>query len=120
MQVSSNLLNVKISKRIVITMFFLLLACSGVFGQAKENTTVINNDTTIEVLNSNEVIAANHADIQFMNWFMGSKSQNFNSNDLIDSTRNTKKQIIISGGTPNRVLYKTFVKKVVSIENATV
>ena len=121
MQASSNLLNVKNSKRIVITIFLLVLACTGVFGQTNENSSVINNDLKIEVLNSNEKIAATNSDIEFMNWFMGSKqSQSLNSKELIDATRNTKKQMIISGGTPNRVLYRTFVKKVVSIENATV
>jgi ribosomal protein L6P/L9E len=122
MQITTNITSSKTIKRVAITLLLVLLTCSGVFGQSKEVKVSLQNEVTVSVTTSNEIlIAASDSDIDFMNWFMGSKqAQTSSSRDAINATTNTKKQLIISGGTPNRVLYRTFVKKVISIDNAIV
>ena len=53
--------------------------------------------------------------------FMGSKYNQNNTNfdsENGKSTSSTKKQILSSGIEPNRVLYRTFVKKVMNKDNA--
>jgi hypothetical protein len=60
---------------------------------------------------------------EFMNWFMGSnqtQSLKVSSDNEASSAISRKKQIILSGITPNKVLYRTLVKKVSSQENAIV
>ena len=62
--------------------------------------------------------------MDFVSWFMGSKQPQIKS-DLIEVKNNsskgiTKKQILSSGITPNKVLYRTFMKKVSSQDNAIV
>ena len=54
-----------------------------------------------------------------MNWFMGSKQgQTIQKADETATTVSRKKQIISSGVTPNKVLYRTFMKRVISQETA--
>ena len=87
--------------------------------------------STLEVVSTKEVVSVetktalvlDDSQLDFMNWFMGSK-QSQSTNDFTtvndNSSSSRRKQIISSGVTPNRVLYRTLLKKVVSQENAIV
>jgi hypothetical protein len=113
-----------ISKKGLITLVILfLLASVGMFGQTKELTTVQRATTNVEVaIELNQMIALD-SNAEFMSWFMGSnqtQSLKVSSDNEASSTISRKKQIILSGITPNKVLYRTLVKKVISQENAIV
>ena len=93
------------------------------FGQTKVATTALSTSTIIEEVKTPAQQVSLDSDVDFMNWFMGSKQTQTvkegdgeNENTLIAR----KKQILSSGVTPNKVLYRTFVKKVISQESATV
>ena len=87
--------------------------------------------STLDVVSAKEVVSVeiktalvlDDSQLDFMNWFMGSK-QSQSTNDFTtvndNSSSSRRKQIISSGVTPNRVLYRTLLKKVVSQENAIV
>lgn len=126
MQITSNIISQRTIKRVIITATLLIMATAGVFGQTKSTSKdaleIVSNNTNVEAqVSVADAIAASESDIDFMNWFMGTKqSQNSRTEEAVKTTTNTKKQMIISGGTPNRVLYRTFMKKVISIENALV
>lgn len=106
-------------KRLAVLLVMLFLSSVKMFGQAT-NVAVSEVNTTL-VTNNTSLIAATDSDIDFMNWFMGSRqAQASASSTDVSSTTNTKKQLIISGGTTNRLLYKTLVKKLISIDNAIV
>ena len=112
------------TKRIIILFVLFLLSSMGMFGQTKGTTTVAATSTTIvTVVNVPVQQVALDSDVDFMNWFMGAK-QTQTVQDTATGTDNTiiarKKQILSSGVTPNKVLYRTFVKKVISQESATV
>ena len=97
-------------KSLVILFVLFLLSSVGMFGQNK--AVVVDTLTTAVAYDS---------DVDFVNWFMGSK-QTQNVQEAGTSTSTTfaskKKQIISSGIAPNKVLYRTFVKKVISQESA--
>lgn len=118
MQVITNNFLSDNRNRLAVLLMLLFLSSVKMFGQAK--TTLISEENNVIVLNNNAMIVATDADIDFMNWFMGSKQAQSASASGSDASINTKKQLIISGGTTNRVLYKTLVKKVISIDNAIV
>lgn len=117
MQVSENIFLSDNQKRILVMLVMLFLSTVKMFGQSKEKVTCLENNNSIV---TTAAIAASDSDIDFMNWFMGSKQAQSASDSGSDASINTKKQLIISGGTTNRVLYKTLVKKVISIDNAIV
>ena len=87
------------------------------FGQTKTEVTLVCEPTTI-CTDSVQAIAF-ESDVDFMNWFMGSKQvQSIQKADETATTVSRKKQIISSGVTPNKVLYRTFMKRVISQETA--
>ena len=113
------------NKRTIVIFFFLFLLSSiGMFGQTKATATKATTSTTIvNVVNVPVQQVALDSDVDFMSWFMGAKqTQSVKENTI--GNNNTiiarKKQILSSGITPNKVLYSTFVKKVISQESATV
>jgi hypothetical protein len=118
-QNTSNTLN----KGLVTLVILFLFTSAGMFGQTKEVTTVQPVTPTIEVaIESNQMIALD-SNAEFMSWFMGSnqtQSLKVSNDNEASSTISRKKQIILSGITPNKVLYRTLVKKVISQENAIV
>lgn len=69
---------------------------------------------TVPSTDSVKAIATVDSQIDFVGWFMGSnQNQSINEGEgSLDRASSTKKQIISSGIVPNRVLYKTLVKKV--------
>lgn len=103
-------------KGLVILFVLFLLSSVGMFGQTKTTTVV----TPVVPVTSITTTVAFDSDIDFMNWFMGSKqTQTIQEDSNASSTlASKKKQIISSGITPNKVLYRTFVKKVISQESA--
>jgi hypothetical protein len=107
-------------RRLVILFVLFLLTSIGMFGQTKLATSSIIIDEVSKVPVQQVAL---DSDVDFMNWFMGSK-QTQTVKDATEENENTviarKKQILSSGVTPNKVLYRTFVKKVISIESATV
>ena len=118
MQVSTNILLNNTQKRLVVLLVLLMLSSVKMFGQ--EKTAVVTIEENSSVVATTNLVAASDSDIDFMNWFMGTKQAQSASNSNPDSTLNTKKQLINSGGSTNRVLYKTLVKKLISIDNALV
>lgn len=103
-------------KGLVILFVLFLLSSVGMFGQTKTTTVV----TPVVPVTSITTTVAFDSDIDFMNWFMGSKqTQTIQEDSNASSTlASKKKQILSSGITPNKVLYRTFVKKVISQESA--
>ena len=108
-------------RRFIIFFVLFLLSTFGMFGQIKVATVVASN--TVEVSKSATQQVALDSDVDFMNWFMGSKqtqTSNEESQQALNSSIARKKQILSSGVVTNRVLYRTFVKKVLSQESALV
>lgn len=107
----------------VVLFILFLLSSVGMFGQEVKSTLVVENESTTVVTSTEITIADGAADIEFMTWFMGSnQSKNtIETSGVNDSSAaSRKKQIISSGATPNRLLYRTLVKKVASQANAIV
>lgn len=112
--------------RILVLFVLLVLSSMGVFGQ--NNTSVEKSecvDLKVENLvtsNKQNDVVSIESQIDFMGWFMGSKynqnNSNLNSTESNKSTISAKKQILSSGIEPNKVLYRTFVKKVMNKDNA--
>lgn len=113
--------------RLFVLLILLVLSSMGVFGQEKTAGNVqLDFDKEIIVaanevaVQSEEQIATLESQIDFVGWFMGSKHNQNTSFDYTNfkSSTSTKKHIISSGVTPNKVLYRTFVKKVMNKDNA--
>lgn len=112
--------------RWIVLLVLLVLSSAGVFGQ---NTTIqptqLNVESELNCFENESIkkldeIVNLESQIEFVGWFMGSKQiQNatIESNN-VGSSVSTKKHIISSGVTPNKVLYRTFVKKVMNKDNA--
>ncbi len=96
--------------RFVIAFVILLFASTGVFGQTATTGTVISNTTT-EVTVSNETAVATTS-MDFALWFMGNKQ-------ATSTTGNTtgKKSFITAGMSSNKVMIKTFLKRVMNQES---
>ena len=111
------------TKGFLFLVVLFLMSSFSMFAQSTSDVTVdVSNDEVVTV-EIKTALVLDDTQLDFMNWFMGSKqSQSANdfstTNDNSSSSR--KKQIISSGITPNRVLYRTLLKKVVSQENAIV
>jgi len=117
--------NTTTNRRTIVIFFVLfLLSTLGMFGQTKATAAATQASTAIvKVVNVPLQEVALDSDVDFMSWFMGAKqTQSVKENTI--GNNNTiiarKKQILSSGITPNKVLYSTFVKKVISQESATV
>lgn len=102
----------------MIIALILIFSTNG-FSQKVETTTtnsLIN--TNVEIVISNQV--ALDSEIDFVSWFMGSKQMSVESNTLdfysVENTKSTKKQLLSSGITVNRILYKVLLKKMVNNE----
>lgn len=107
--------------RVLFFVLLFLMSSIGMFGQS--NVDSIETKTTTETIISNETkIVSVESQIDFVSWFMGTKQS-----QMMDSRANqnsskviTKKQILFLGITPNKVLYRTFMKKVSSQNSAIV
>lgn len=105
----------KKSLRFYFVVAIVLLFNVTAFGQSVEQNAVVStaNETTHEIKQGDSVRNSN---LEFVLWFMTSK-QNPNSTISTEGA-NTKKQIMTSGLTPNRLLIKAFLKKAVNFESA--
>lgn len=109
--------------RLFVLLVFLLLSCSGVFGQnAKAEAGVLITATeNISVL-AQEVAAdetSTSTQMELVIWFMGAK-QTAPVGETAKSTTATtaKKKLINCGMTPNRILSRTILKKAMQYDNS--
>ena len=87
-----------------------------------QNATSLSTDSIInknvEVVKSGAVVL--DSELDFVSWFMGTKQisteSNFNDSGEIETSRSTKRQLLSSGITVNRILYKVLLKKMVNQE----
>lgn len=90
---------------------------SAVFGQvAPKNSSVLNGSEAVKISENN--ITSVTSQIEFVSWFMGSNQPQF-TNELKDDQKFqskgiTRKQILSLGISPNKVLYRTLLKKISS------
>ena len=96
--------------RFVVALVVLLLASTGVFGQTATTATVITNTTTEVTVSTETAVASTSMD--FALWFMGNKQ-------ATSTTGNTtgKKSFIAAGMSSNKVMIKTFLKRVMNQES---
>ena len=94
--------------RFVIAFALLLLASSGVFGQTTNTVTVA---TTTEVTVSTETAVASTS-MDFALWFMGNKQATSTNGNVTG-----KKSFIAAGMSSNKVMIKTFLKRVINQES---
>lgn len=114
------------NRRLLFFFLLFLLSSMGMFGQNKADFKEIvlmeSSCSKIEITASSDLVSV-ESQIDFVGWFMGSKQSQFiqpTTNENSGSKAITKKQILSSGITPNKVLYRTFMKKVSSQDNAIV
>ena len=100
---------------------FLVVVCfacgSTLFGQvAPKNNSISNGSEALKISENN--ITSVTSQIEFVSWFMGSSQPQFNNelkgNQNFQSKGITKKQILSLGISPNKVLYRTLLKKISS------
>ena len=96
-------------KWMVVLVFALV--CSVGFAQEKQTT------STQDVATTSPASSSVSESLNFMSWFMGTK-QNIQPGSTQDLKGSSKKQLINSGITPNRLLLKTFMKKAAVYNNA--
>jgi len=109
--------------RIIFIILLFVLTSLKMFGQT---TTPISNKNEIEVaIVFNQVqtsIVSLDSPVDFVSWFMGSRQSQMNENESANkyNSTSTKKQILNAGVTPNKLLYRTFMKKVISQDSVIV
>jgi hypothetical protein len=110
--------------RILFFIVLFILSSLRMFGQTTEFQIAFQNKEEVKcvILQNQTSIVSLDSQIDFVSWFMGSKQSQMNeteSANQIGATA-TRKQILNSGVTPNKVLYRTFMKRVISQDNAIV
>ncbi|SHG37462.1 hypothetical protein SAMN05444396_11043 [Flavobacterium segetis] len=98
----------------ILLFVFIVASNSAAVAQTSKNLTA-EIEVKTELKSDNVSVNSSSASMNFVMWFMGSK-QNANSNISSDST-NTKKQVIMSGTAPNRLLIKAFLKKAINLDS---
>jgi|SRR6478672_5497946 len=110
--------------RILFIVLLFVLSSMRMFGQTAVTPVTIETKKEVAITFTQETtqLASLESQIDFVGWFMGSKqSHNDESQSATTSTTaSTKKQILTSGITPNKVLYRTFMKRVSSKDSAIV
>lgn len=108
-------------KGLFVLFVLFLLSSVGMFGQNKVVSVTLDVVPVQEIVKDSVRAVALDSDVDFMNWFMGSRQTQTLQEATSGSgstTASRKKQIISSGVVPNKVLYRTFVKRVISQESA--
>ncbi|MBY0487895.1 MAG: hypothetical protein K2P85_12010 [Flavobacteriaceae bacterium] len=108
-------------KGLFVLFVLFLLSSVGMFGQNKVVSVALDVVPVQEIVKDSVRAVALDSDVDFMNWFMGSRQTQTLQEATSGSgstTASRKKQIISSGVVPNKVLYRTFVKRVISQESA--
>lgn len=106
--------------RIVFLFVLFILSSMRMFGQAAEIPSASINKIEITSEAKTDIASAD-TQIDFVGWFMGSRQSQMNEESAAAGNSKsavTKKQIITSGITPNKVLYRTFMKRVISQDSA--
>ncbi|RZJ73581.1 hypothetical protein [Flavobacterium sp.] len=109
--------------RLFVMLAFLLLSCSGVFGQqAKINSTetsvAIENVTVGGSEAKAETTTNSNRQMELVQWFMGAKQVSPVMQAKSAKENETPKKILINCGmTPNRILSRTLLKKAMQYEN---
>ncbi len=109
--------------RILFFVLLFVLSSMKMFGQTVTPTFLDTKEEVVIVMEQEETnVVSLESQIDFVGWFMGSKQSHNEETPSINSSNSapTKKQILTSGITPNRVLYRTFMKRVTSKDNAIV
>lgn len=96
------------------SFLFLAFVLFSNVSSAQTSSTLVENNPVESVVAKNESTAKTNTtnNVNFVLWFMGTK-QDTKTNTSVEETT-TKKQIIISGTAPNRILIKTFLKKAIN------
>lgn len=110
--------------RLFVLLVFLLLSCSGVFGQTVEAP---KSEVAIETENvtdkgsemKSESASSPSRQLELVQWFMGAKqvSPSVQPAKTSEKAETAKKILINSGMTPNRILSRTLLKKAMQYEN---
>ncbi len=101
----------KVSNTRFVTAFvLLLLASTGVFGQTTTATVSVVTTTTEVTVSTETAVASTSMD--FALWFMGNKQATSTSGNVTG-----KKSFITSGMSSNKVMIKTFLKRVINQES---
>lgn len=106
------------SVRLFVLFVLLVLSSVGVFGQTKTVTfstststeVLVSTDASIVVSTENNVASTS---TDFALWFMGNKQATPSTDGKASSTI-SKKQFVTSGISPNKVLIRTFLKRLVN------
>lgn len=110
--------------RILFLILLFILSSLRIFGQTTVAPITIQNEDQVSfIINESQTcIVSVETQIDFVSWFMGSRQSQRNDNESVNQfgSATTKKQILTSGVTPNKVLYRTFMKRVISQDNAIV
>jgi len=110
--------------RILFFIVLFILSSLRMFGQTTVTSIAIQNEQEVKgVFQQNQTsIVSIDSQIDFVSWFMGSRQSQMNEIDSANKSNSalTKKQILASGIIPNKVLYRTFMKRVISQDNAIV
>ena len=110
--------------RILFFIVLFILSSLRMFGQTTATSKTIQNDEEVKcVCQQNQTsIVSIDSQIDFVSWFMGSRQSQMNESESVNKSNSTatKKQILSSGVTPNKVLYRTFMKRVISQDNGIV
>jgi hypothetical protein len=113
--------------RILLFVVLFVLSSMRMFGQSTNTTevakfTTVKEEVVVPIQNNEASIVSLDSQIDFVGWFMGSRQSQMNDDSTVIKSRttSTRKQIITSGITPNKVLYRTFMKRVLSQDNAIV
>jgi len=110
--------------RILFFILLFVLSSMRIFGQTTDQTIAIENKEQVSSFENQTqtAIVSLDSQIDFVSWFMGCKQSQ--GNEIESSSQfgsmTTKKQILTSGITPNKVLYRTFMKRVISQDAAIV
>lgn len=102
----------KIQKRTLVFLVVMVLSSFGMFGQEMQSEST-NNLVTIP-----ETAIAYESEMDLVNWFMSTKQHTIQKDEQGASKATTKKQMITSGSQPNKVLYRTFLKRIAAQETA--
>ena len=104
--------------RILFFILLFILSSLRIFGQTTPSSITIQKNEEVIIISSqlNLSYASANTQIDFVSWFMGSRQSQINEIESENTSNliSTKKQILNSGITPNKVLYRTFMKRVIS------
>jgi hypothetical protein len=96
--------------RFIVIFVIVLLASSGVFSQTTATTIPVAVTTTEVTVSTEKVVASTSMD--FALWFMGNKQASPTSGNVTG-----KKSFITAGMSSNKVMIKTFLKRVINQES---